>query len=145
MLIETSGSQQAHDEEKLNNFLQSSMDESLILDGVTTNEPSKMHNIWQLREKIADSLINLDGYCFKYDISLPLKHFYEIVPATRAQCGELATVVCGYGHVGGCENIHIFSDSSRNFFFCCLNWMSLHSCTLNNFILLMNVCVIFLL
>lgn len=108
MLIETSGSDQSHDEEKLNKFLQSAMDESLIVDGVLTNEPQKIKNIWQLREKIADSLINISGYCFKYDISLPLNHFYDIVPATRKQCGELATFVCGYGHVGGCERICIF-------------------------------------
>lgn len=100
MLIETSGSNQAHDEEKLNSFLQKAMDTSIIVDGVTTGEPSKMRNIWLMRERIADSLINIDGYCFKYDISLPLKHFYEIVPATRERVGALASFVCGYGHVG---------------------------------------------
>lgn len=103
MLIETSGSNEAHDEEKLNKFLQSSLNESLIHDGMTTNEPGKMRSIWELREKIPDSLIHVDGYCFKYDISLPLKQFYDIVPSTRKQCGELATFVCGYGHIGGCE------------------------------------------
>lgn len=100
MLIETSGSNQDHDEEKLNNFLQKAMNTSLVVDGVTTNEPSKMRNIWLMRERIADSLINIDGYCFKYDISLPLTHFYEIVPATRERVGDLASFVCGYGHVG---------------------------------------------
>lgn len=49
---------------------------------------------------MADSLINIDGYCFKYDLSLPLSHFYEIVPATRERVGDLATIVCGYGHIG---------------------------------------------
>lgn len=96
MLIETSGSNKDHDEEKLNNFLQ----KPIVVDGVSTNEPSKMRNIWLLRERIADSLINIDGYCFKYDISLPLTHFYEIVPATRERVGDLASFVCGYGHVG---------------------------------------------
>ena len=100
MLIETSGSNQAHDEEKLNNFLQKSMEQSLVRNGVTTNEPSKMKAIWAMRERIADSLVHLDGYCFKYDLSLPLSHFYEIVPATRKQVGNLATAVCGYGHIG---------------------------------------------
>jgi D-2-hydroxyglutarate dehydrogenase len=100
MLIETSGSRQEHDEEKLNDFLQSAMEQSLVIDGVTTNEPGKMRNIWMLREGIANSLIDVDGYCFKYDISLPLKHFYEIVPATKKQVGDLATIVCGYGHIG---------------------------------------------
>lgn len=105
MLIETSGSRQEHDEEKLNNFLQSAMEKSLVIDGVATNEPGKMQNIWMLRERIADSMINVDGYCFKYDISLPLKHFYDIVPATRERVGELATIVCGYGHIGNLSSL----------------------------------------
>lgn len=100
MLIETSGSNQTHDEEKLNNFLQKAMETSLVVDGVCTNEPGKMRHFWLLRESIADSLVNIDGYCFKYDLSLPLSHFYEIVPATREKVGDLATIVCGYGHVG---------------------------------------------
>ena len=32
--------------------------------------------IWQLRERIAESLLK-DGYCYKYDISLPLSVFYD--------------------------------------------------------------------
>lgn len=100
MLIETSGSNAEHDEEKLNSFLQKAMETSLVVDGVTTSEPGKMRNIWLMRERIADSLINIEGYCFKYDISLPLSHFYEIVPATRERVGDLAKFVCGYGHVG---------------------------------------------
>lgn len=106
MLIETSGSNKDHDEEKLNNFLKNAMEKSLVIDGVTTNEPGKMQNIWAMRERIADSLINIDGYCFKYDISLPLSHFYEIVPATRERVGDLATFVCGYGHIGD-SNLHL--------------------------------------
>ena len=31
---------------------------------------------------------------------MPLSHFYEIVPATRERVGDLASVVCGYGHIG---------------------------------------------
>lgn len=100
MLIETSGSNHAHDEEKLNNFLQKAMETNIVLDGVSTNEPSKIRNIWSMREKIPDSLIKVDGYCFKYDISLPLTHFYEIVPATKEKVGDLASNVCGYGHIG---------------------------------------------
>lgn len=111
MLIETSGSNKDHDEEKLNNFLQKAMETSLVVDGVSTNEPSKMRNIWLMRERIADSLINIDGYCFKYDLSLPLKQFYEIVPATREKLGDLASFVCGYGHVGKCWlYIHLFVE-----------------------------------
>ncbi|XP_058454629.1 D-2-hydroxyglutarate dehydrogenase, mitochondrial isoform X1 [Malaya genurostris] len=105
MLIETSGSNMEHDEDKLIKFLEKSMEDGLVLDGTVTKEPTKMRNIWKLRELIADSLIN-DGYCFKYDISLPLDNFYDIVLAVRDRVGPLATKVTGYGHIGD-SNLHL--------------------------------------
>lgn len=57
------------------------------------------------RETIAIGILG-DGYCFKYDISLPLERFYEIVPVTAKRVGKLATRVTGYGHLGD-QNIHL--------------------------------------
>jgi D-2-hydroxyglutarate dehydrogenase len=105
MLIETSGSRCDHDEEKLTKFLEKAMTTGLVLDGTVTNEPGKMNSIWQIREQIATSLLK-ETYCFKYDISLPLSHFYEIVPAVKERVGDLANVVCGYGHIGD-SNLHL--------------------------------------
>lgn len=42
MLIETSGSNTVHDEEKLNHFLENVMSQGLVVDGTVTNEPGKM-------------------------------------------------------------------------------------------------------
>lgn len=94
-----------HDEEKVSNFLEAAMNRGDILDGTVTNEASKIAQIWKLRESIPTALIK-DGYVFKYDISLPLSHFYEIVPVMRERVGDLATRVCGYGHVGD-SNLHL--------------------------------------
>lgn len=105
MLLETSGSRLDHDEEKLSSFLEASMERGDILDGTVTNESSKIRQIWQLREFIPTGIIR-EGYCFKYDLSLPLSHFYEIVPAMRKQVGDLAYRVCGYGHIGD-SNLHL--------------------------------------
>lgn len=105
MLIETAGSRSEHDEEKLNNFLEKSMSNGHVLDGTVTTSPSQIKKIWQLRELIPTSLIQ-GTYCFKYDMSLPLSHFYEIVPETKKRVGDLAKVVCGYGHIGD-SNLHL--------------------------------------
>lgn len=105
MLIETSGSRLDHDEEKLTKFLEAAMERGDVLDGTVTNEKSKMLQIWQLREFVPTALLR-DGYCFKYDISLPLSHFYEIVPVMRERVGDLAKRVCGYGHIGD-SNLHL--------------------------------------
>ena len=52
------------------------MSEGLIVDGTIANSPSHQQQMWPLRERIAEALLH-DGYCYKYDISLPFKAFYE--------------------------------------------------------------------
>jgi FAD/FMN-containing dehydrogenase len=42
MLIETSGSNGTHDEEKLTNFLESSMASGVVCDGTVASEPSRI-------------------------------------------------------------------------------------------------------
>lgn len=42
MLIETHGSNNAHDQEKLNRFIEDVMASNSILDGIVTSEPRKM-------------------------------------------------------------------------------------------------------
>jgi hypothetical protein len=42
MLIETSGSNGTHDEEKLTNFLESSMANGVVRDGTVASEPSRI-------------------------------------------------------------------------------------------------------
>ncbi|XP_058976930.1 D-2-hydroxyglutarate dehydrogenase, mitochondrial [Musca domestica] len=105
MLIETSGSNAEHDMEKLNNFIQLVMDKGDVVDGTYTSEPSKMLEIWKLREFISTALTK-DGYCFKYDISLPLRSFYDIVKVVEKRAGHLAKRVTGYGHLGDL-NLHL--------------------------------------
>lgn len=105
MVIETSGSNADHDMEKLNNFLQYVMDKGDVVDGTCTSEPSKMQEIWKLREFISTALTK-DGYCFKYDVSLPLRSFYDIVNVVDKRVGHMAKRVCGYGHLGD-SNLHL--------------------------------------
>ncbi|XP_025829503.1 D-2-hydroxyglutarate dehydrogenase, mitochondrial-like [Agrilus planipennis] len=105
MLIETSGSNSTHDEEKLNSFLDNVMSDGTVLDGTVTSDPSKIKAIWDIRESITGALL-YDGYVFKYDISLPTQYFYSLVPAMIERVGKDAVRVCGYGHLGD-GNIHL--------------------------------------
>jgi len=41
-----------------------------------------------------------DGYCYKYDVSIPLPALYQLVEDMRARVQHVATRVVGYGHVG---------------------------------------------
>lgn len=42
LLIETSGSNAEHDEEKLNKYLEKYLSNGIVLDGTVTNEPGKI-------------------------------------------------------------------------------------------------------
>ncbi|KAL0131152.1 hypothetical protein PUN28_002607 [Cardiocondyla obscurior] len=106
MLIETSGSHLAHDEEKLTSFVEKAINNNFIEDGTLTNEITKVNNIWGLREKISEGVLR-DGYVFKYDISLPFTSFYKVVEVLRKRISDPRVVrISGYGHLGD-GNIHV--------------------------------------
>ncbi|GLH15669.1 Alkyldihydroxyacetonephosphate synthase [Gryllus bimaculatus] len=106
MLLETSGGNSEHDQDKLNFFLQSSLVSGEIEDGVVASEPSKIKAIWEIRER-APEAFKADGWYIVYDISVPLKHFYEIVPI-MSQClaGTSVKRCTGMGHLGD-GNLHL--------------------------------------
>uniref|UniRef100_A0ABD2XE31 D-2-hydroxyglutarate dehydrogenase, mitochondrial n=1 Tax=Trichogramma kaykai TaxID=54128 RepID=A0ABD2XE31_9HYME len=106
VLIETSGSEARHDDEKVSAFLEKAMSDGVVDDGTVTSEPSKVRNIWELRERMSESQ-TAEGYLFKYDISLPLQDYYSIVPAVRERLKDCnVRFVTGFGHVGD-GNLHL--------------------------------------
>jgi len=107
VLIETAGSNAAHDEEKLHSFLEETMSSGLVDDGTVASEPSKIKAIWEVRERITEALKH-DGYVYKYDISLPLPKLYDVVEDTRRRFENDSSVtrVVGFGHMGD-GNLHL--------------------------------------
>ncbi|XP_046397829.1 D-2-hydroxyglutarate dehydrogenase, mitochondrial [Ischnura elegans] len=106
LLIETSGGNSEHDEAKLSLFLDEATNKGYINDGTLASEPSRIKNLWDLREGITQSL-SCDGYVYKYDISLPIEHFYDIVDIMKERLkGTPYIKCCGYGHVGD-GNLHL--------------------------------------
>ncbi|KAL3281916.1 hypothetical protein HHI36_005119 [Cryptolaemus montrouzieri] len=105
LIIETSGSNEEHDQDKLNKYFQKCMDKHFVLNGVVTSSPSKSEQIWGLRERVAENFYK-DGYVFAYDISLPLENYYDIVTEMKEYLGEKSHRVFGFGHLGD-GNLHI--------------------------------------
>ena len=58
------GSNGTHDEEKLNEFLESGMNSAVISDGTVATETSRVQALWALRERLAEGLLH-DGYVYK--------------------------------------------------------------------------------
>ncbi|XP_064577093.1 D-2-hydroxyglutarate dehydrogenase, mitochondrial isoform X3 [Zonotrichia leucophrys gambelii] len=105
VLIETSGSNSTHDEEKLHNFLEQAMASGLVTDGTVATDEKKIKVLWSLRERITEALTH-EGYVYKYDISLPVGKLYDLVTDMRARLGQSAKNVVGYGHLGD-GNLHL--------------------------------------
>ncbi|XP_044753905.1 D-2-hydroxyglutarate dehydrogenase, mitochondrial-like [Coccinella septempunctata] len=105
LIIETSGSDETHDEEKLNRYFESCMDKHFILNGVVASSTTQIQKLWSIREKIAESFYK-DGYVFSYDISLPLPSYYDFVTEMRHYMGEKSHRVFGFGHLGD-GNLHL--------------------------------------
>lgn len=104
LLIETTGSDEAHDREKLHRFLESTMEKGFVADGVVAQGTTQAASFWQIREGISEAL-GKAGAVYKYDFSLSPKYFYKIVEDLRGRLGSAALVV-GYGHLGD-GNVHL--------------------------------------
>lgn len=108
VLIETGGSDSAHDQEKLTRFLEKVMQESLVLDGILAQDQKQQDAIWSRREGIPEACSKIPGkQVHKFDLSFPADSYYSLVPLLRERVkpeGEIE--IFGFGHVGD-GNIHI--------------------------------------
>ncbi|GKV41553.1 hypothetical protein SLEP1_g49066 [Rubroshorea leprosula] len=104
VLIETTGSNESYDKEKLEAFLLSSMEGGLISDGVVAQDINQASSFWRIREGLPEAL-NKAGVNYNYDLSLPVEKMYNLVEDMRARLGGLARVVA-YGHLGD-ANLHL--------------------------------------
>lgn len=104
LLVETTGSCQNHDREKLDNFLEECMDNGLIADGVVAQDSQQFTYFWRLREGVTEALSKA-GAVYKYDLSIPVPHLYSLVEDLQKRLGKSA-IVMGYGHLGD-GNLHL--------------------------------------
>ncbi|ORY63507.1 FAD linked oxidase [Pseudomassariella vexata] len=114
-LIETSGSNSDHDNEKLEKFLEDVMSREIVSDGVVAQDQTQIKSLWSQREGISEATAHWGGV-YKYDVSIPLKDLYRLVDDTREKI-EAAGLkgdtdefpvldVVGYGHMGD-SNLHL--------------------------------------
>ncbi|KAK4585190.1 hypothetical protein RGQ29_022736 [Quercus rubra] len=104
VLIETTGSDESYDKEKLEAFLLRSMEGGLISDGVIAQDINQASSFWHIREGVPEALMKA-GAVYKYDLSLPVETMYNLVEEMRTKLGNSAKVI-GYGHLGD-GNLHL--------------------------------------
>lgn len=114
-LVETSGSNAEHDNEKLEKFLEHVMGEEIVSDGVLAQDETQVQSLWGWREGITESMAHWGG-TYKYDVSIPLSELYKPVEEARERLNAAGVVgdsdeypavgVVGYGHMGD-SNLHL--------------------------------------
>lgn len=112
ILIETSGSNSAHDSEKFQSFLESCLQSSYITDGVIAQDLEQAENFWRLREGTATATKKSGKYVNKFDVSIRISEMYSLVEKVREKVGEHGEVM-GYGHVGD-GNLHLTIVSEQD-------------------------------
>ena len=81
----------------------------LINTGVMSNSPAQFSALWAIREGLTEA-VSKEGKAYKYDISVPLPKFQEVVDKTKEHLKQKGLLredavkyVVGYGHVGDSE------------------------------------------
>ncbi|XP_065852476.1 D-2-hydroxyglutarate dehydrogenase, mitochondrial [Euphorbia lathyris] len=110
VLIETTGSDESYDKEKLEAFLLRAMESGLVSDGVLAQDINQASSFWRIREGIPEALMRA-GPVYKYDLSIPVEHMYNLVQEMREKLGQKAKVV-GYGHLGD-SNLHLNISATK--------------------------------
>ena len=81
------------------------MTEGFVVDGVIAQDNTQVAEFWTIRESITTALKG-DGVVYKYDVTLPIVQFYELVELMKERTEGLAITCCGYGHLGD-GNLHL--------------------------------------
>lgn len=107
ILIETHGSNQEHDMSKMEVFLAEAMSQEVVVDGVLAQDLSQLHEMWEVRES-CNPIVASQGYVYKYDLSIPVSEFDELVCEIRQRLKgpHPNAIVANWGHVID-GNIHL--------------------------------------
>jgi FAD/FMN-containing dehydrogenase len=119
VLVETHGSNENHDAEKMEAFLERVLQSDWAADGALARSVEHLAAFWKLREGCNPAMA-AGGYTYKYDVSIPTAQFGEFVDAVEhrvreffgsqgggrsgasssvGQEGEGGVVVAGWGHI----------------------------------------------
>ncbi|SAL96467.1 hypothetical protein [Absidia glauca] len=110
-LLETQGSREDHDMQKLESYLEKNMTNGVIQDGVLAQDASQVNALWQWREKIPEA-ITRSGTAMTYDVAMDIRLFPRMVqdvktkfPPGKSQYSN----ILGFGHIGD-GNLHIMAN-----------------------------------
>ncbi|OQR85182.1 D-2-hydroxyglutarate dehydrogenase, mitochondrial precursor, partial [Thraustotheca clavata] len=90
---------------KLEAYLGNVMEAGTVVDGTVAQDAAQAKKLFGIREDITLALAQR-GYVYKYDLSIPIDEYYNIVDDTRKRLEKHDAKVVGYGHLGD-SNVHL--------------------------------------
>ncbi|KAL3908488.1 MAG: hypothetical protein SGILL_008460, partial [Bacillariaceae sp.] len=84
VLIETHGSNEEHDQDKLSTFLEAIMDQGFVVDGVVARNLGQVDEFWKIRD-ICNPAAAASGFVYKYDVSLAAIDFEDFIHEIKTQ------------------------------------------------------------
>jgi len=106
LLVETLGSNEEHDSLKMDRFLELGLEHDIFQDGTLAQDGKQIQEFWSLRES-CNPVTASNGYVYKYDISIPITDFSDIVMDMKKHLLDRTDVICvSWGHVID-GNLHI--------------------------------------
>ena len=115
VLIETHGSNEDHDQDKLQQFLTYVMDEGWVVDGVLAQNRSQVQEFWQIRE-VCNPAAAATGHVYKYDVSLSVTDFDDFISEIKQRLLEYNN------NNHGIDEDDIDSTSDDGIDLVCVNW-----------------------
>lgn len=108
VLIETAGSNGAHDRAKLDRFVTHAAENGFVFNSVIAEDDKQAASFWKLRESLPGALVRAGrGGTLKYDISVPVDKFEDALHTAKAKLEHLEHChVVGWGHIGD-GNLHL--------------------------------------
>ena len=114
-LVETSGAHKEHDDEKLQQFLESALTDTVVVDGAVAQDTTQQQAFWAIRESVPEACAR-EGGNFKFDVSVPLDSMYSVVERLRDRLTQLrlndskeqehVKTIAAFGHMGD-GNLHL--------------------------------------
>ncbi|KAJ3213222.1 hypothetical protein HDU67_003161 [Dinochytrium kinnereticum] len=118
VLLETSGSNESHDAEKVMAFLDGVMEDGIVEDGALAETVTQRSAMWSFRESIPEACArDGEGGNLKYDLSVPVPALYDVVTSLRERFEQIGLGgrfgrVVGFGHMGD-GNLHLNVTGTR--------------------------------
>jgi FAD/FMN-containing dehydrogenase len=109
LLVETQGSNAEHDLSKMDSFQTRLFESSIISNGYIATDSKRIGSFWNIRESCNPS-VALDGYVYKYDVSVPIEDYMEVAAEVKECLSSKASFplakVCVWGHLAD-GNAHV--------------------------------------